>query len=378
MVLPDFPRSLKELKDTEFVDRHLRTNWDPLESFFLTHGLTLWVLPPDHWPGSGTVTPPDERVRAPDGFTFRSPGDADRRYDFCLRSAFLCPARTTDGRDVIIRVVSIGEEGAHHRKALERLATGNIASVIGNHTVPVLQWLKLEDIVFAVFPLLSFMDPTVTFTFEDARDLLAHLHQMLEAVEFCHKRLVAHRDLFRHNFLSNFYGAGDVDASYNPPSPGRRVKPLRSLFPFMVYLIDFERSLCFDIDSDPGTHHATGRPVLYYDPKDPASYGFPAAPEMDRDEPHNPFRADIWQLGTYFSELKEDYTLPRPLLDLIRRMTAEVPSERPTAAEALETVHQMMSRLSIKELRAPVWKPPIDTAPESMTSDASQPVYRSD
>lgn len=108
----------------------------------------------------------------------------------------------------MIRVISIGDDGASHHDALKRLATGNVASVIGNHCAPVLEWLYWNDVSFAVFPYLSAIDPTRYWIYEDVEDLLKHLLQMfevsgrrrcrshltpLQALEFCHSRLVAHR-----------------------------------------------------------------------------------------------------------------------------------------------------------------------------------------
>lgn len=62
-----------------------------------------------------------------------------------------------------MRIVSIKDDGINHVQALQRLATGNVASVIGNHTIPVLQWLKLDAITFAVFPMLSSIDPSLYY-----------------------------------------------------------------------------------------------------------------------------------------------------------------------------------------------------------------------
>lgn len=92
----------------------------------------------------------------------------------------MCPARTIDGRDVVIRIVSFGNEGINHRVALERLSTGNTASLIGNHTVPVLQWLNLDNITFGVLPMLSRRDPTHTYCYENVEDVLKTMVQMLE------------------------------------------------------------------------------------------------------------------------------------------------------------------------------------------------------
>jgi hypothetical protein len=71
------------------------------------------------------------------------------------QTARMCPARTLDHRDVLIRLIVKGDQGAKHLEALRRLATGEVAQRGDNHAVPVLQWLYHEDMTFAVFPLMS-------------------------------------------------------------------------------------------------------------------------------------------------------------------------------------------------------------------------------
>ena len=52
--------------------------------------------------------------------------------------------------------MAIGEDrGERHRMALARLATGDNALRGSNHAVPVLRELVHDDLIFAVFPLLS-------------------------------------------------------------------------------------------------------------------------------------------------------------------------------------------------------------------------------
>lgn len=78
------------------------------------------------------------------------------------------------------RIVSIGDDGVHQRRALERLATGHIASVFGNHCAPVLQWLTYENVTFAIFPMLSNGDPSGQWAWEDVGDVLDSVLQMIE------------------------------------------------------------------------------------------------------------------------------------------------------------------------------------------------------
>ena len=52
--------------------------------------------------------------------------------------------------------MAIGEDrGERHRMSLSRVATGDNALRGTNHAVPVLRELEHDDMIFAVFPLLS-------------------------------------------------------------------------------------------------------------------------------------------------------------------------------------------------------------------------------
>ena len=150
-----------------------RNVWIPLEPFFLSQGYTLWQPQFAMYP-----MPPNDAPRAPDGFVYRTvyceTEPNVRHFDlivsqtsylllksdsniYLFKSTIHCPARTTDNRDVLIRLMAIGEDrGERHRNALSRVATGDNALRGTNHAVPVLRELVHEDMVFAVFPLLSF------------------------------------------------------------------------------------------------------------------------------------------------------------------------------------------------------------------------------
>ena len=52
-------------------------------------------------------------------------------------------------------MITKGDAGLNHLTALRRLATGPIACRGDNHIVPVLREIVLDDMVFAVFPLMD-------------------------------------------------------------------------------------------------------------------------------------------------------------------------------------------------------------------------------
>jgi hypothetical protein len=55
---------------------------------------------------------------------------------------------------VLIRLITKGDQGLNHLAALRRLATGHVAFRGENHIVPMLREIALDDMVFAVFPLM--------------------------------------------------------------------------------------------------------------------------------------------------------------------------------------------------------------------------------
>ncbi|KZV90524.1 hypothetical protein EXIGLDRAFT_720299 [Exidia glandulosa HHB12029] len=373
------PESIRALKAAHTpLEIHPRALWAPFETFFASHGITLWK----EARGYGSMEPPDDRVRAPDGFFYRmvNPRRPEEfsQPGFTHTLATVCPGRTSDGRDVVIRIVSIGDEGLNHRVALERLSTGNVASLIGNHTVPVLQWLELENVTFAVQPLLSPSDPLSMYAYEDVEDLLKTMVQMLEGVAFCHSKLVAHFDLWDGNFLSNYNGDPGPAwiATHDRDKP---VPPFRSTFPFKIYIIDFETCVHFDEESDPSTRFVTGLPPTMQN----GVYRRLRYPELSSDTPYDPFLVDVWQLGTRFkcllmgySELAPDEdddapleggesaedeedpeglrSIPAAIVALVDRMIEVDPAKRPTAAVALAELRNIMAKLSKDELKAPV------------------------
>ncbi|KZW02371.1 hypothetical protein EXIGLDRAFT_829266 [Exidia glandulosa HHB12029] len=337
--LSTFPKTLPDVRK---IEGDVFTIWTPLKDFFLSNGLKLWVQS-----GTSYVRPPDGRPRTPDGFVYRYSCDDDEPSEFRQITPMIHPARTTDGRDVIIRLVSIGDSGANHREALQRLATGNVASVIGNHCVPVLQWIVLEDIHFAVQPLLSYIDQSTLYCYENVQDLINTIHQMLEALQFCHERLVAHMDIFSGNWLSNFHTSGkEATDFYEPLAEGARRKPFRSLFPFKIYLNDLECAVCFDTDSDPSSRVFSRPPI--------PNYGRTIPREMRSGLPYDPFPVDIWQLAGLIEQVPGFEHLPDALVEFVGRMRRECVEDRPSAKEAIAQLQALRLNLSAEELQAPV------------------------
>lgn len=75
------------------------------------------------------------------------------------------------------------------------------------------------------------------------------------------------------------------------------------VFPVRYYYIDFELAVRFEPDMPPESRRVTGIPILRRGHYQPEDYGRPIAPEI-LDERHggvhDPFKADVYQLGTMF------------------------------------------------------------------------------
>ena len=64
-------------------------------------------------------------------------------------------ARTTDRRDVLIRLIAKSGKGLEELDVLQHVATGHQAFLGDNHYLPMLRTLILEDTTFGVFPYMS-------------------------------------------------------------------------------------------------------------------------------------------------------------------------------------------------------------------------------
>lgn len=149
-----------------------RALWNPLQEFFVKQGLHLWL---EVGKPMLDLYPPNDSPRLPDGFAYRIAytdlstitgqfAMVVRRFAFLTlngmfylpKNPIQCAARTDENRDVLIRLVAIGQDrDTRHRKALDRLAKGNDASHGDNHVVPILREIVNNDKIFAVFPLMK-------------------------------------------------------------------------------------------------------------------------------------------------------------------------------------------------------------------------------
>ncbi len=73
-------------------------------------------------------------------------------------------------------------------------------------------------------------------------------------------------------------------------------------FPIRYYIIDFEFAVRFAPDSKPEDRKVSGLPILKRGYDHPDDYGRDLAPEIVTQESYDPFKADVFQLGTMFRD----------------------------------------------------------------------------
>ncbi|KAF8526983.1 kinase-like domain-containing protein [Hysterangium stoloniferum] len=348
-ILSSLPKTLREWRDHPW-DPHKNIYprniiWQHLESFFRELGLILWIPSREF-----RLKPPNSNERCPDPFAYRVPFTDKCAYygpAFDHIKTLMCPARTMDDRDVLIRLVAKGEDGMSHLEALRRLAVGNVGSRGDNHTLPVLRLISLADMTFAVFPLMG--DRFTCPWYHQLRETIDTAIQLLEGLAFAHTRLVAHRDIDDDNILINFCNGARAEVALGGP--------FRSQFPIRYYFSDFELAVCFDEDSSPSERVVSGIPIS---PRLIEQYGRTPAPEMLSGQPYCPFKCDVWQLGWLFCQtfnVCQITALPSEIKNLYLEMSAENPLDRPTAVIALErlrllldkTPHEVLQSLSLEE-----------------------------
>jgi hypothetical protein len=96
---------------------------------------------------------------------------------------------------------------------------------------------------------------------------------------------------------------------------------LCQVFPVRYYFIDFELSVRFEEDSKAEDRVVTGLPIRRLGLEKPEEYGRDIAPEMLSDKPHDPFKADIFQMGKLFNEYfyasGRSFVMHPPSIDLL-------------------------------------------------------------
>ncbi|TBU35396.1 kinase-like domain-containing protein [Dichomitus squalens] len=325
-----------EERDRKFME----AIWKDLNGFLAESGYTLW-----EYEYLFLTTAPSRAGVVPNGYMYSNPlraftddpGSITELLVYEYRNALTRAARASDGRDVVIRVLAIGGEGREHVKLLQTFAQGEYSLMSSNHMLPLLGLMDLGDITFGVFPKVacSCLDAYNSFAEASVGDIVDMLAQCLEGLVFLHHFGIAHRDAFKDNFLIQWIPESLRFEYDTPPSRPR------------VYVNDFEIAIHFTKDVPQEKRVCIGRPS---GGSLPGPSGRPMPPEVDSGRPYDPFKLDVWQLGTSFNDFKS--TIPE-IDAVLTSMVDPDPTTRPTAYQAMKTLLNVVASIPPKDLVFP-------------------------
>ncbi|KAI0757680.1 kinase-like domain-containing protein [Daedaleopsis nitida] len=238
---------------------------------------------------------------------------------FCLQNHSCHPATAQDGRSVVMRILVVKDHGQQHLNIVRYLARGQTSLYSDNHALPLLQEIQIEDITFGVFP---FVGGGVQLSYDSwaknsVGDLVDMILQMLAALAFIHSHRIAHRDAFKDNFLIQWHPESLLAL---PPIAVERPR---------VYLHDFETAVQFPEGTSLEEQVLVGTPLAEMWVK----YARPSPPEVLSGGPYDPYRVDVWQLGSSLSDMK---TTISEIDEVLAAMVESDASKRPSATELAE------------------------------------------
>ncbi|KAH9478402.1 hypothetical protein JR316_0008856 [Psilocybe cubensis] len=257
--------------------------------------------------------------------------------------------RIKDGVEVVIKRVMLEEDNVpllQYLNSPEMLKDprNNVVRLLEVITVPHTSDTFPQPSALLVMPKLFPLNSS-HLPFRHVREVLNALDQIMEGIVFLHEHRIAHRDACNLNFMmdptdvipSGFHFACDW---HQPDGVTRIHFRDRCSFPQLrYYLIDFETAQIF-----PPNSFTIGR---YGQVKD--------VPEMSETVPYDPFKLDVYQVGSLVKtliELYEGLDFLVPLRDIMRCPNPEL---RPTASESLSRLCSIVSQLDQAYLSYEIW-----------------------
>ncbi|KAK0191903.1 kinase-like domain-containing protein [Armillaria mellea] len=244
--------------------------------------------------------------------------------------------RLADGSKVVLKVVLL-QKGELELEISQLFSANFMRRDPRNNAIPILDAfpiLGVEDLALIVMPMFHYF---ASPDFHCRLEFIELFRQRISGLEFMHSNKIAHRDISVCNIVMDhrrvipkgyhftFTFSHDGMEWAHPTEIRCRVGPVD------YYSIDFEFSEHFPDGIDKAlVSGMVGQRV----------------PEMkDSDEVlYNPFKVDVYQLGTAMLDIFEAYTWLNDFKPLLRRMISVDPDKRPTASEALRQFEHVVSR----------------------------------
>ncbi|KDR79996.1 hypothetical protein GALMADRAFT_1173938 [Galerina marginata CBS 339.88] len=305
--------------------------WIDLQPFLLERGYKLRPRYDPNWAPSWKKS-----------WNFKSTVSCEDSMSF-LYPRILDAVRVNDGTKVVLRKANIHED----IPVLEYLNSPELLADPRNNTVRVLDVIPLpydRDFALIVMPMLYHFDSHLT-PFRHVSEVLEALEQFIYGLAFLHEHQIAHRDACYFNLMmdptkvipSGFHFVlnhlqDDVKTQviYNDR---------RSVAPVKYYFIDYETADRFEPGEKCLGMIGQNRTV----------------PEMSPTVPYDPFKVDVYQLGSVIPRLIEYYEGLELLKPLGDAMTDKDPEKRLTASESGQKFQELVSPLTEAELSQKIW-----------------------
>ncbi|KAF7306340.1 Protein kinase domain-containing protein [Mycena indigotica] len=278
-----------------------------------------------------------------------------------LNDLVLDAIRVEDGAKVVLKRV---DTRRIELSLIQYLNSPNCRHHAHNRTALLLDTIPVPDddnTALIVIPFLRVFNSPI---FRHLQEVVEALRQFLQGLVFMHYHSIAHRDVCRTNLMMDASRVVPGGNSFARPQSEEhdfslhfRWKDRCSVAPVAYYFIDFGLSRFFPQGVEAAA--SFGR------------YGQDrTVPEFKWDVPHNPFKVDIYQLGNTFLKVLARYPENRQhLLPLLRSMTADSPTARPTAFEALTELEALSGHIPADELMKPMTYEADEDSPDSEEED---------
>jgi len=177
-----------------------------LRPFFISQGYSLYVHK-DPKAFCSSLIPCTKRTTAEMLFPFAQyccENDSQLEFDFI--SPLVWPARNKNGQDVVIKAIS-GASPTNELIAFRLLHSDSLRDDPRNHTIPILEYIKFEEQVFAVMPRWG---KAYRGDFVNVGELVRYGRAFFEAVAFLHEHKIAHGDILLQNMFMDVIVPSDL------------------------------------------------------------------------------------------------------------------------------------------------------------------------